>query len=200
MAVMLQKGQKVDLTKGNAGLSNLMVGLGWDPVKSGGGLLGGLFGGGGSNIDCDASILMLDENGKIRNNKDLIYFGNKQSTCGSVKHSGDNITGQGAGDDEQVFVDLNRIPNNIHKMVFVVNIYACVSRKQHFGMIQNAFIRVVNASNNSELINFKLTENYSDKTSLIVGEIYRHNGEWKFSAIGEGTRDTSIDEIVKHYK
>jgi len=198
--VSLQKGQKIDLTKGNAGLTKLLVGLGWDPVKKSGGLLGGIFGGGSNaNIDCDASVIMLDQNGKITKEKNLVYFGNKKSQCGSVSHSGDNLTGDGEGDDEQLNVDLSRVPNDVHKLVFVVNIYDCVSRRQDFGMIGNAYIRVVNASNNQDLCKFNLTENYSGKTSLIVGELYRYDGEWKFSAIGEGTTDTAISQLVRRY-
>lgn len=202
MGINLQKGQRIDLTKGNAGLSRIMVGLGWDPVQQGGGgLLGGLFGGGSknANIDCDASVLMLDSNGKLQGKQNLIYFGNLRSRCGSVVHTGDNLTGDGDGDDEQIIVELGLVPANIHKLVFVVNIYDCVRRKQDFGMIQNAFIRVVNASNQQEIIRYNLTDNYAGKTSLIVGEIYRHNGEWKFAAIGEGTHDASLSEIVKKY-
>lgn len=199
MAISLQKGQKIDLTKGRAGLSSLVVGLGWDPIKKGGGFLGGLLGGGGAQIDCDASVLLLNEQGKLQDSKDLIYFGNKQSACGSVTHTGDNLTGEGDGDDEQVIVDLNRIPSHIHKIVFVVNIYQCVSRKQDFGMIQNAYIRIMDRSNNSELVHYNLTDNYSGLTALFPGEIYRHNGEWKFNAVGQGTTDTAIKEIAQKY-
>ncbi|PLR98901.1 TerD family protein [Bacillus sp. T33-2] len=202
MAINLQKGQRVDLTKGNPGLSKIMVGLGWDPVQSkgGGGLLGSLFGGGGgANIDCDASVIMLGENDRLQGNQDVIYFGNLRSKDGSVSHSGDNLTGDGDGDDEQVFVELNRVPSNIQKLVFVVNIYDCVKRRQHFGMIQNAFIRVVNPANNQELIHYNLTDDYSGKTSLIVGEIYRHGNEWKFAAVGTGTSAAGLQDVVKSY-
>lgn len=202
MAINLQKGQRVDLTKGNPGLSKIMVGLGWDPVQKsgGGGLLGSLFGGGGgANIDCDASVIMLGENGKLKSNKDVIYFGNLKSSDGSVQHSGDNLTGAGDGDDEQVMVDLSRVPAHVHKMVFVVNIYDSVKRKQHFGMIQNAFIRVVNSGNNQELIKYNLTDDYSGKTSLIVGEIYRHGGDWKFAAVGTGTASSGLSDVVRSY-
>jgi stress response protein SCP2 len=207
MAISLQKGQRVDLTKGNPGLSKIMVGLGWDPVQSGksggGGLFGGLFGGGGAgggaNVDCDASVIMLGANDKIQNNKDVIYFGNLKSNDGSVQHSGDNLTGDGDGDDEQVMVDLSRVPQSVQKLVFVVNIYDCVKRKQHFGMIRNAFIRVVNPSNNNELIRYNLSDDYSGQTSLVVGEIYRHNTEWKFAAVGTGTTAASLSEVVRSY-
>ncbi|MCE4047308.1 MULTISPECIES: TerD family protein [Bacillaceae] len=203
MAINLQKGQKVDLTKGNPGLSKIMVGLGWDPVqqKGGGGLFGSLFGGGGSggNVDCDASVLMLDENGKVKGNSDVIYFGNLKSRDGSVQHSGDNLTGDGAGDDEQVFVELSRVPASVHRLVFVVNIYDAIKRKQHFGMIQNAFIRIVNPSSNDTMLHYNLTDNYNGMTSLIVGELYRHGQEWKFGAIGSGTSAGSLGEVVKSY-
>ncbi|GAA0348377.1 TerD family protein [Bacillus carboniphilus] len=203
MAISLQKGQKVDLTKGNAGLSKIMVGLGWDPVptKGGGGLLGSLFGGGGSsNIDCDASVFMLNENDKIKSNQNIIYFGNLKSNDGSVTHTGDNLTGAGDGDDEQIMVDLHKIPANIQKLVFVVNIYDAVKRKQHFGMIQNAFIRVVDSANGQELIHYNLTDNYSGQTSLIVGEIYRHGQDWKFAAVGNGTQDPGLRELARRYQ
>ncbi len=203
MAINLQKGQRVDLTKGNPGLTKIMVGLGWDPVQSsgGGGLLGSLFGGGGSsaNVDCDASVIMLGANDKLQNNKDVIYFGNLKSSDGSVQHSGDNLTGAGDGDDEQIMIDLSRVPSHIQKLVFVVNIYDCVKRKQHFGMIRNAFIRVVNPTNNQELIKYNLTDNYSGLTCLVTGEIYRNNNEWKFAAIGSGTNAASLSEVVRSY-
>ena len=211
MSISLQKGQKIDLTKGSGGLSSIMVGLGWDPVKNtgsgsssgGGGFLGKLLGGGGggtAEVDCDASVLMLSADGKLTRREDLIYYSNLKSSCGSVQHTGDNLTGEGEGDDEQVIIELNRIPANIHKLVFVVNIYDCQRRKQDFGLIQNAFIRVVNKSNNQELIKFNLSDDYAGLTTLITGEIYRHNNEWKFNAIGQGTNDVSLSEVAKKYQ
>ncbi|MFZ3589693.1 TerD family protein [Bacillus sp. DJP31] len=198
MSISLLKGQRIDLTKGNAGLSKLMIGLGWDPVQA---KKGGFLGFGASaapNVDCDASIIMLEDD-KFTNSKNLIYFGNLKSSCGSVQHTGDNITGDGDGDDEQVLVDLASVPQNINKLVFVVNIYDCVKRKQDFGMIQNAFIRVVNSGNKQELLKFNLTDNYSGKTSLVVAEIYRHGSEWKFAAVGTGTNDAKLEDIVKGF-
>lgn len=197
MAINLQKGQKIDLTKSRAGLTSLTIGLGWDPVKQKKGFFGRFSN--KSNIDCDASVLMLDEHDKLASTKDVIYFGHLKSKCRSVVHTGDNLTGEGDGDDEQVLVYLNKVPARIHKLLFVVNIYHCVQRKQDFGMIENAFIRVVDASNHTELIHYNLTENYAGLTALYPGELYRHNGEWKFTAIGQGTKDTSIDQIVQHY-
>lgn len=197
MSISLQKGQRIDLTKGNAGLSKLMVGLGWDPVKA---KKSGFFGlgGGAPNIDCDASVLML-ENDRFTENKNLIYFGKLKSNCGSVKHTGDNLTGDGDGDDEQILVDLQKVPSHINKLVFVVNIYDCKKRNQDFGMIENAFIRVVNMDNKQELIKFNLSEDYSGKTSLIVAEIYRHGEEWKFAAVGTGTNDGKVGDLVQRF-
>ncbi|WP_445593883.1 TerD family protein [Bacillus velezensis] len=197
MAISLEKGQRIDLTKGKAGLSKLLVGLGWDPVSSGG-FFGKLFGGGGANIDCDASVLML-ENDKMTDSKNVIYFGNLKSRCGGVVHTGDNLTGEGDGDDEQILIDLAKVPAQINKLVFVVNIYDCVRRKQDFGMIQNAFIRVVDQANREELVTYNLRDNYSGRTSLIAAEIYRQDGEWKFAAVGEGINDTKIGDIVNRY-
>jgi len=202
MAINLQKGQRISLTKDDPSLSKIMVGLGWDPVKQSGGkgFLGGLFGGSSApDIDCDASVFMLDENNRIRSKKDIIYFGNLKSMCNSVRHSGDNLTGGGEGDDEQIFIDLSLVPDNIHKLIFVVNIYDCVKRNQHFGMIENAFIRVVNSTNNNEMMRYNLTNEYAGKTALIVAEIYRQNNEWKFGAIGQGTNDTSLSNMAKTY-
>lgn len=205
MVISLQKGQKVDLTKGNASLNRIMVGLGWDPIEqksSKGGLFGGLFGGGGgssSNFDCDASVIML-QNDKLVDKQDLIYFGKTTSNCNSVKHSGDNLTGEGEGDDETIMVELNAIPAKFNKLVFVVNIYDAHKRKQDFGMVRNAYIRVVNPSNNEELIRYNLSENYSGQTALITGELYRHNGDWKFGAVGSATMDKGLTEICARYQ
>ncbi|MCB8817257.1 TerD family protein [Desulfosporosinus shakirovi] len=205
MGINLQKGQKIDLTKGNPGLSKIMVGLGWDEVSKSksGGLLGGLFGGGSGGsaaIDCDASAILLDAQGKLTSKDRLVYFGNLQSGDKSVKHTGDNLTGAGDGDDEQINVELSSVPSSVEKIVFVVNIYDCVKRKQDFGLIANAFIRVVNPVNGQEFCRFNLTESYAGKTSLVVAEVYRHSNEWKFAAIGEGTTDASLSELIRRYQ
>lgn len=201
MAISLQKGQKIDLTKGNAGLSQLIVGLGWDPVEQagGGGFLKGLFGGKKAEFDCDASVLLLDEKGHVTSKEDIVYFNNLKSPCGSVTHLGDNRTGGGDGDDEQVLIELAKVPGQIHKIVFVVNIYDCEKRKQDFGMINNAFIRIVNKTDMEEITRFNLTEDYAGKTTLLVGEVYRHQGEWKFAAIGESTQDSSLSAVIRRY-
>ncbi|TAJ09704.1 TerD family protein [Marinilabiliaceae bacterium JC017] len=201
MAVNLVKGQKIDLTKKGDKLDRIHVGLGWDPVSSG--KTGGFFKkllSSAPEIDCDASVIMLNEKGVMQSNKDLIYFGNLQSGCKSVKHTGDNLTGDGDGDDEVIFVSLKSIPAHIHKLVFVVNIYDCARRNQHFGMIQNAFIRIVDQTTKKELIRYQLSDDYANQTSLIVGEIYRRDNEWKFSATGVGTTDTGIKTIINRYK
>jgi stress response protein SCP2 len=203
MAINLQKGQRVDLTKGNPGLTKILVGLGWDPVENAksGGLFSSLFGGGGggANIDCDASVIMLSESDKLKSNSDVIYFGNLKSKDGSVHHTGDNLTGEGDGDDEQINVDLSKIPSHIQKLVFIVNIYDAMKRKQHFGMIRNAFIRIVNPATRQELIHYNLTDDYDGKTSLLVGEIYRHGSDWKFGAVGTGTIAGSLSDVVRSY-
>jgi stress response protein SCP2 len=193
MAISLVKGQKIDLTKGNAGLTSLLIGLGWDPVRQKG------FFKRTPNIDCDASVLMLNESGKLERREDVIYFGNLTSSCGSVRHTGDNVTGEGDGDDEQLIVNLTKIPSRIHKLLFVVNIYQGVQRRQDFGMIQNAFIRIVDHTKRNELAHFNLTEDYGEMLALIPGEIYRYQGEWKFNAIGQATKDPSLSEIVNRY-
>lgn len=202
MGINLQKGQRVDLTKGNAGLSRIQVGLGWDPAQKtgGGGFLGGLFGGGKqANIDCDASVIMLQDD-HIRSQNDVIYFGNLKSDNGAIQHSGDNLTGDGDGDDEVITIDLSSIPSQYNRLVFVVNIYDAVNRKQHFGMIQNAYIRVLNGNSHEELIRYNLTDDYSGNTTLITSEIYRHGSEWKFAAIGTGTNDANLSAVIASYK
>lgn len=197
MSISLVKGQKVDLTKGTSGLSKVIVGLGWDPAPVKGGFFGMKK---AANIDCDASAILLDANGKLSGERNLVCFYNKQSGCNSVVHTGDNITGDGDGDDEQIIVQLDRVPSHIHKILCVVNIYECESRRQDFGMIKSAFIRIVNPANNQELIRFNLTDDYSGKTALVVGELYRHNSEWKFNAIGEGTHAAHVDILARQYQ
>ncbi|MFP3154364.1 TerD family protein [Lachnospiraceae bacterium ZAX-1] len=199
MSVNLQKGQKVDLTKGNASLKRLMVGLGWDEAQQSKGGLSKIFGGAKQQeIDCDATAFLLT-GGKLQSKNDIIYFGNLKHSSGAVKHQGDNLTGAGAGDDEQIFVDLANMPSQYDKVIFVVNIYDADKRKQHFGLIKNAFIRLVDADKNQELCIYNLSENYDGMTAMIFGEVYRHNGEWKFSAIGQATTDTNIGTLAGRY-
>jgi stress response protein SCP2 len=202
MSISLQKGQKVSLSKESAGLGKVIVGLGWDEAKKsvGGGLLNALFGSSSmvQDIDCDASAIML-KGGKLKGSKDIVYFRNLKHSSGTVQHMGDNLTGAGAGDDEQIIVDLASVPAEYDKIVFVVNIYSAATRNQHFGMIKNAYIRIVDQSNNKEICRYNLTEDYSGQLAMIFGEVYRHNGEWKFNAIGQGTQDQGIDGLAKRY-
>ncbi len=194
MSVKLQKGQKVNLSKDHAGLSRIVVGLGWDEVEQ----PRGFFAPKPQAIDCDAFALLL-QNGKLMNKEDIVYFGNLTHYTNSVKHMGDNLTGEGDGDDEQIVIDLNTVPQKYDKIVLAVNIYRAYDRKQHFGMIKNAFIRLVDARNDNEMCIYNLTENYSGKTAMLFGEVYRYNGEWKFNAIGQGTGDGSIGEFAQRY-
>lgn len=193
MSVSLQKGQKVSLSKDNAGLSKVVVGLGWDEAQQ----KRGFFAPKPQPIDCDASAILLI-NGKLGANDDVVYFNNLRHRTGTVQHMGDNLTGAGEGDDEQIIVDLASVPAQYDKIVIVVNIYQAYQRKQHFGMIQNAFIRLVDARNNTELCKYNLSEDYSGMTAMIFGEIYRHNGEWKFNAVGQGTKDPGLGELVNN--
>lgn len=197
MAINLQKGQKVSLTKENPGLARVVVGLGWDEVKEARGLLS-LFTSKGNDIDCDASVFML-KNGKLCEEKDIVFFGNLKHKTGTVEHLGDNLTGAGSGDDERILVDLSKVPAEYDRIVFSVNIYDAVKRKQHFGMIKNAFIRLIDARNNTEVCRYNLTEDYAGKTAMIFGEIYRHDGEWKFNAIGQGTNDVGIKHLSRRF-
>ena len=176
MAVCLTKGQKVDLTKGNPGLSKIMVGLGWDTNKYDG----------GSDFDLDAAAFLLGTNGKVTNDGDFVFYGNLKHSSGAVEHMGDNLTGEGEGDDEQIMVDLKAIPANIERLDLTVTIYDADVRRQNFGQVSNAFIRIVDGETNTELIRYDLGEDFSIETAVVVGEIYRHNGEWKFNAIGSG--------------
>lgn len=195
MSISLQKGQKVSLSKDNAGLSRVIIGLGWDEAKR---QRGGLFAPKPQPIDCDASAILL-QNGHLMGKEDVIYFGNLRHQTGTVQHMGDNLTGAGDGDDEQIVVDLANIPAVYDKIVLVVNIYQAVQRRQNFGMIQNAFIRLVDARNNKEMCKYNLTENYAGMTAMVFGEVYRYNGEWKFNAIGQGTNDPGIGELANRY-
>ena len=200
MGINLQKGQKIDLTKGGGGLRQVLVGLGWDEAQQ----RGGFFAPKPQPIDCDASAILCGANGKlISNNTDesVVYFGNLRHYSGAVVHQGDNLTGEGDGDDEQIMVNISLIPPQVEKVVFVVNIYDARTRKQHFGLIRNAFIRLVNMDNHTEICRYNLSENYNNMTGLVVGEIYKKNGEWKFNAIGQPVQEASrLDSIINLYR
>ena len=194
MSISLTKGQKISLSKEVSGLSKVVVGLGWDVAEQKKGLFGGTY---TPNIDCDASAISLNSDAKKR---DVAFYGCRTIERGAIVHHGDNLTGAGDGDDEQITVDLLTMPSDVDKVVFVVNIFACESRKQHFGMIKNAFIRLVDKTTGQEICKYNLSDDYKNKTAMIFGELYKHNGEWKFNAIGQGTTDTSIDAVVRKYR
>ncbi len=188
MAINLTKGQKVDLTKGNPGLKKLMVGLGWDVNAYDS----------GADFDLDAAAFMLGDNGKCPTEKEFIFYGNLTHPSESLKHMGDNLTGEGEGDDEQIFVDLDKIPANVSKVAFTVTIYEAESRGQNFGQVSNSFIRIVDESTGQELIHYDLGEDFSIETAVVVGELYKHNGEWKFNAIGSGFQG-GLAALCGHY-
>ena len=178
MAVNLSKGQKVELTKNNPGLSKILVGLGWDINRYDGGY----------DFDLDAAAFLLGANGKVTSDADFVFYNNLKHPSGSVEHMGDNRTGAGEGDDEQILIDLNAVPANIQKIDFTVTIYEADERQQNFGQVSNAYIHVLDETNSRELIRYDLGEDFSVETAMVVGEIYRHQGEWKFNAIGSGFR------------
>lgn len=174
--ISLFKGQKIDLTKGNPKLSKILVGLGWDTKKYDGGY----------DFDLDAAAFLLGSSGKVQSDSDFVFYNNLKHNSGAVQHMGDNLTGAGDGDDEQIRVDLSKIPANIDKVAFTVTIHEADTRKQNFGQVSNAFIRIVDESSGKELIRYDLGEDFSIETAVVVGELYRHSGEWKFNAIGSG--------------
>lgn len=179
MAVNLSKGQKVDLTKTNPGLSKIVVGLGWDTNKYDG----------GNDFDLDASAFCLNASGKVNSDADFIFYNNPRNSNGSIAVSGDNRTGEGAGDDETVRIELSAVPADVQKISFCITIHDAQGRNQNFGQVANSFVRIVNEATNEELIRYDLGEDFSVETAVVVGELYRHGAEWKFSAVGSGYRD-----------
>lgn len=175
MAISLNKGGNVSLTKTAPALKNILIGLGWEcrPV-------------GGVNFDLDASAFLLGENGKVLRDEDIIFYNQLVSTCGSVQHTGDNRTGQGEGDDEALKISLDKVPAAIKRVVVCVTIHEAEARRQNFGQVTGAFMRIVNLDNDVEIVRFDLSEDYSTETAMIFGEVYRHNDEWKFKAVGQG--------------
>ena len=188
MPINLSKGQKVSLTKGNPGLKKIMVGLGWDVNAFDT----------GADFDLDASAFLAGANGKCPKDTDFIFYGNLEHSSGAVKHMGDNLTGEGDRDDEQIEVDLTLVPNNIEKIAFTVTIYDAESRRQNFGQVSNAYCRIVDESTGTEIVHFDLGEDFSIETALVVGELYKHNGEWKFNAIGSGFQG-GLAALCAHY-
>ena len=177
-----------------------MVGLGWDEAEQ----PRGFFAPKPQPIDCDASAILCGANGRIVSNdinQCCVYFGNLRHPSGAIVHQGDNLTGEGDGDDEQIMVNLPMVPSQVDKIVFVVNIYDACKRNQHFGLIRNAFIRLVDMDHHTEICRFNLSENYNNMTGLVVGEIYRKNGEWKFNAIGQPVQEASrLDSLIQLYR
>lgn len=188
MSISLTKGQKVDLTKGNPGLKSVMVGLGWDVNAFDS----------GADFDLDASAFLVGENGKCPTEKEFIFYGNLVHASEAVKHMGDNLTGEGEGDDEQIMVDLTKIPANISKIAFTVTIYDAETRRQNFGQVSNAYIRILDETTGTELIRYDLGEDFSIETAVVVGEMYKNNGEWKFNAIGSGFQG-GLAALCGHY-
>ncbi len=175
MPVSLSKGGNVSLSKEAPGLKDIVIGLGWDTRSTD-----------GSAFDLDASMFMVKEDEKVRNDGDFIFYNNKKSADGSVEHQGDNLTGEGEGDDEQIKVNLDGVPQDLAKLAVGVTIHDADTRNQNFGMVSNAFIRVVNGSDNSEIARYDLSEDASTETAMLFGEVYRKDNEWKFKAIGQG--------------
>ena len=188
MPISLKKGQKVSLTKGNPGLKNVVVGLGWDTNAYDT----------GSDFDLDAAAFCLTDSGKVSSQNDFVFFGNLSHPSGAITHLGDNLTGAGDGDDEQIKIDLSKVPAEITKIAFTVTIYEAEARRQNFGQVSNAYIRIVDEVTNTEIIRFDLGEDFSIETAVVVGELYKHNGEWKFNAIGSGFGG-GLAALCNHY-
>ena len=175
MAISLQKGGNVNLSKEAPNLKKIIIGLGWDPRSTD-----------GATFDLDGSAFLLKNDGKVRGDSDFIFYNNLKSTDGSIVHTGDNQTGEGEGDDERIEIDLTRVPADIERVSITVTIHDADARRQNFGMVSKAFIRCLNAEGEKEIARYDLSEDSSTETAMIFGEIYRYNGEWKFKAIGQG--------------
>ncbi len=195
MTINLQKGQRISLKKEAPNLARLMCGLGWDVAKKSGGWLSL-----SPDFDLDAFVVCLDENQKLTNKSDIVYFGNLRHYSGAITHLGDNLTGDGEGDDEQIIVDLPKVPSRISKLVFLVNIYESKKRKQELSQVENAFVRLVDLNNRKEIARYELSgSQYQNKNGLILGEVYRHNGEWKMAATGDAFDAKGIGDIAQKY-
>ena len=188
MAISLQKGQRVDLTKDRPSLKNVLIGLGWDINHYDG----------ETDFDLDASAFMTKANGKVGNENDFIFYGNLNHVSGSVQHMGDNRTGEGDGDDEVIKVQLDKIPSDYDTISITVTIYEAEKRLQNFGMVENAYVRLIDEDTGEELVRFDLTEDFSTETALVVAEIYKRDGQWKFAAIGSGY-DGGLKALCKEY-
>jgi tellurium resistance protein TerD len=187
MAISLAKGGNVSLSKEAPGMQKVLIGLGWDARATD-----------GADFDLDASCFMLDESGKVPSDANFIFYNNLKSACGSIEHMGDNLTGEGDGDDEALYVYLDKVPATITKLAVGVTIHDAEQRKQNFGMVSTAFIRVVNKDSAVEIARFDLSEDASTNTSMLFGELYRHNNEWKFKAVGQGF-DGGLGPMAKSF-
>ncbi|QGG46496.1 TerD family protein [Heliorestis convoluta] len=188
MGISLSKGQKVDLTKGNASLKKIGIGLGWDTNKYDG----------QHDFDLDASVFLVGSSGRVESDKNFVFYNNLQDPSGAVVHSGDNLTGDSDGDDEYVTIELDKVPADITKIAFTVTIHDAVDRNQNFGQVSNAYIRVLDEVTHNELMRFDLGEDFSVETAVVTGELYRHGGEWKFNAIGSGFQG-GLAALCKNY-
>ncbi|MDR1053470.1 MAG: TerD family protein [Planctomycetaceae bacterium] len=187
MAISLTKGQNVSLSDAVPGLNKIKIGLGWDVRATQ-----------GSAFDLDASAFLLNDSGKVRSADDFIFYNQLKSKCGSVVHTGDNRTGEGEGDDEEILVTLNSVPTDVQKVVFTVTIHEVEKNGQNFGQVNSAFIRIVNTEDNEEIARFDLSEDASTSTTMIFGEVYRHNGAWKFRAVGQGLAG-GLEAVAKQF-
>ena len=185
MALTLSKGGNINLSKIDPSLNNIIIGLGWDVRETD-----------GETFDLDASLLMAKADGKARSEKDFIFYNEKKSACGAIHHLGDNRTGAGEGDDEAIHVFLNKVPTEIHKLIMCVSIHDAEKKKQNFGQVLNAFIRLVNKDTQQEVVRYDLSEEAATETAMIFGEIYRYEGEWKFKAVGRGFKG-GLAEVVR---
>ncbi|MEW9078790.1 TerD family protein [Terrisporobacter glycolicus] len=188
MGITLKKGEKINLTKGNPGLKNIKLGLGWDINSFDSGY----------DYDLDVSVFMVGESGRVERDEDFVFYNNLKHISGAVEHLGDNRTGEGDGDDEEILVDLKLIPNHIQKIAVAVTIYEAKERRQNFGQVSNSYIRVLNSENEEEILRYDLGEEFSIETAIVACELYKYNGEWKFSAVGSGF-EGGLEALCKNY-
>lgn len=188
MGITLKKGEKINLTKGNPGLKNIKLGLGWDINSFDSGY----------DYDLDVSIFMVGESGRVERDEDFVFYNNLKHISGAVEHLGDNRTGEGDGDDEEILVDLKLMPNHIQKIAVAVTIYEAKERRQNFGQVSNSYIRVLSSENEEEILRYDLGEEFSIETAIVACELYKYNGEWKFSAVGSGF-EGGLEALCKNY-
>lgn len=197
MPVNLVKGQKVELkAQDGAGLHRILVGLGWDQAHP---MAGMPVAGAPAAVDCDASAILC-QNGRLAAQEDIVFYAARSHSTGAVQHAGDNLTGAGEGDDEVIYVNLDDLPPQYDRIVFVANIFDAKARYQDFGMVRNAYIRITDANSGGEIARFSLGEDYAGMTAVVFGEVYRRDGAWKFSAIGQGTTDSGIPQLAARFR